>query len=151
MSRLYDQLSNQVPVLRHNAIRQFIKFAIVGVSNTVIDFSLYLMFTRWLGLYFLLANAFSFILAASWSYIINKRWTFRDSSQRTVRQFFTFMIVSVVGLGLNEAAVSLAVYVFHLHDVTAKLIAVVVVVFWNFLANRTWTFTEHYGRVARTG
>ncbi|HEX9664849.1 MAG TPA: GtrA family protein, partial [Patescibacteria group bacterium] len=122
--------------------RQFIKFCLVGVSNTVIDFGVYLGLTRlflfW-RTHFLIANFVAFSLAASWSYFLNKYWTFRDKEKFTQAQYLKFFLVSLVGLGLTQI-VLYSLVVAGLYDLFAKLIAVIVVVFWNFLANKYWTF-----------
>lgn len=148
MRALYDTVSNRIPVLQRTGVKQFIKFSLVGVTNTIIDFSAYFFLTRVLAVHFLVANIISFTIAVSWSYFLNKRWTFRDTDTRTGVQFFKFVLVNIVGLALNEGTLSLVVLVFGAHDLAAKLIAVVIVVIWNFFINRTWTFTQHSGKVA---
>lgn len=139
---LYHRLTQAIPALGHLTVRQFIKFSLVGVSNTLLDFSLYFILTRALLVHFLVANAIAFILAASWSYAANKAWTFRDTSRDMTAQYTKFILISLVGLALNEGILSLFVLLFGVPDLLAKALAVVIVVGWNFSANRAWTFTQ---------
>ena len=82
-------------------------------------------------------------------------WTFPESRKRNARgQLAQFAIVSVIGLGINQIVfltVHHALEAFWIDffgpDVGfvvsynfAKLFAIGVVLFWNFTANRLWTY-----------
>ncbi|MFA6512058.1 MAG: GtrA family protein [Patescibacteria group bacterium] len=127
---------------RRPMVRQFVKFSLVGASNTVVDFAAYLLFTRAFGVHFLAANVIAFLLAATWSYNWNRRWTFRSNDPRVHRQFVKFLIVATVGLGLTTGILYFLVEHSGLTDIPAKIISVAAVLLWNFLANRFWTFKE---------
>ncbi|MCL5795735.1 MAG: GtrA family protein, partial [Patescibacteria group bacterium] len=60
-----------------------------------------LPFTRWLGIFYLVAKVFSFILASINNYILNRVWTFRSREKNIKREFIKFFVVSLVGLGIN--------------------------------------------------
>ena len=124
-------------------ISQLIKFCLVGVFNTFLHFGIYYCLTRYLGLQFLLANALAFMLAASSSYLLNKFWTFEDKSKDHRKQYSKFISVATVGLIINEGLMYLFVSALGLYDLLALIIAALVVVFWNFLMNRYWTFRVH--------
>ena len=121
---------------------QFTKFVIVGFSNLFIDFSIYLLLTRLAHFHYLWANILSFTAATINSFFLNKKWTFRDTSRDYRRQYAKFYLVSAVGLGLNQLILFLLIESWHLYDILAKCVAVVFVTFWNFIANRFWTFRE---------
>lgn len=144
MKNIYDSASKRVPLLAKVTVKQFIKFSLVGVSNTAFDFSIYIILTRAFDFNFLLANAVAFTAVVSWSYMANKWWTFRDTSKHTNQQFTRFIMISIVGLLINEGILLTLVKYFDMWDLMAKLIAVILVVFWNFWANRTWTFTDRH-------
>lgn len=129
-------------VTRRPVVRQFVKFALVGASNTVLDFGTYLVLTRILGVHFLIANVFAFLFAASWSYFWNRRWTFRSNDPRIHRQYVKFLIVATIGLGLTTIILYTLVEHATLPDIPAKVVSVAAVLIWNFLANRFWTFKE---------
>ncbi len=145
MRDVMNQIAN-LPLLNRSATaRQFVKFSVVGVSNTAWDFALYLILTRgWLGfeLHFLVANVVAFLGSVLNSYLLNKRWTFRNRDARHHVQFTKFFLVNCVSLALYEVLL----YVFHqrvgLFDLVAKLLSVAVVMVWNFAANKYWTFRE---------
>jgi dolichyl-phosphate beta-glucosyltransferase len=90
----------------------------------------------------LVAAAMSFVLAVINNFILNKFWTFRNSGRNVKKQFIKFMIVSVVGLVLTEICMAFFVYLLGIWYIASKLATSVIVLTWNFLANKNWTFTE---------
>ncbi|OGY83747.1 MAG: hypothetical protein A3F54_05195 [Candidatus Kerfeldbacteria bacterium RIFCSPHIGHO2_12_FULL_48_17] len=125
---------------RYPNINQFFIFACIGVFNTIIDFSVYFALTRFLALYYILANFFSFATATTFSFFTNKRFTFRDRSLATPGQYMKFFVVTGIGFFLNTTILFLSVDYFKLHDIAAKILAVGIVLFWNFSINKLWTF-----------
>jgi len=88
---------------------EFIRFGIVGFSNTVLDYGVMniLMWTLKInqGIGFVLIKLFSIILAVIISYYLNKWWTFRV--QNTSKQQFTqFLILSIITIGVNVVLAS---------------------------------------------
>jgi putative flippase GtrA len=127
---------------RLTVMRQFVKFCMVGVLNTLISFGLYAMLTRYALLDPLVANAIAFVAAVTVSFILNKMWTFGDLTATNLRQYYRFFAVSGIGLIISEFIILTLHKMFHIFDITAFIISVVVVMFWNFGANKSWTFSE---------
>ena len=123
-------------------VRQFAKFAIVGAIGTVIDVSILAFLHEFIGLNLYVANLFSFSAAVISNYTWNTLWTFGDQEKEHRRQFLQFGLVSIIGLGLSQ------VLLYFFHDVLgqyyliAKCLSILIVLFWNFAANRLWTFKE---------
>jgi len=125
--------------------RRFLRFLVVGAGGTIIDFSL-LSLLKLLGLPTLPANTISYLAGVINNFYWNRRWTFSETrEQRWNKQFVQFLAVSLVGLLLNDALVVLLEPPFtgwfgRWGYLPAKAVATVVVVFWNYLGNRLWTF-----------
>ena len=127
-------------LLHRRGVRQFIKFGIVGASSTVIDWGIYLLLTRLFGVFYLMAKILSFGVAVLNSYIWNRRWTFRSNDPAKLRQFIKFLTISIVGVVLNTLIMFIAVDKFKLHDIYGLVLATAIVMIWNFLANKFYTF-----------
>jgi putative flippase GtrA len=127
-------------ILRRRGVRQFVKFGLVGLSSTVIDWGIYLILTRFLGVFYLMAKILSFSIAVINSYIWNRRWTFRSNDPAKLRQFIKFLTISLVGLVLNSLIMYLAVEHLKLADIYGLVLATAIVTIWNFLANKFYTF-----------
>lgn len=127
-------------------ILQFIRYAIVGVVNTGLDFGIYIGLTRGFEFWkhhYLLANGLSFIIVVTWSFFWNKYWTFRNREARHGRQYITFVFITLGGVGIAESILYAGVELFSAHDVVSKIIAAPLVVAWNFFAYRFWAFRSY--------
>ena len=97
----------------------------------------------------------SFIAAVVQNFTLNRRWTFPESRQRDARrQLGQFATVNTFGLGLNllvfmtinrllvaQWQSTFGVQVGYIVSYNfAKFVAIGVVLFWNFTANRLWTY-----------
>ena len=74
------------------------------------------------------------------SYLLNRAWTFRSRDPDRLRQGLQFLVVASIGAGLNASIMYVLHGRLHIHDLVAFVIATVLVMFWNFLVNRAWTF-----------
>jgi len=133
--------------LRRQGLRQFVKFALVGLFNTGVDWVIFSILRvplsgrgQW-GRQ--LAKAGSFIVAATSSYILNRHWTFRSTDKQIARQAARFMAVSLIGLVANNAIfyVVTSPNLLRFPDIYGLIIATAGVTFWNFFANKRWTFS----------
>jgi len=127
-------------LLEKKIVRQFIKFCLVGAVNTLIDYSVYIGLTRGLGIYFLYANICSILVAMSFSFVFNKYWTFRNYHHDIKGQYLKFFAVNTVYFLLNNAIFYILVTYLLVFDLFAKIIAIIIGLSWNFMANRHWTF-----------
>ncbi len=151
-------------------VRQFLKFATVGAMNTAIDWSLAFILTFYTPIPRLLGTGLVNSLGlplrpevlAVWmtkvissgtatinSFIWNRRWTFRvRDKQARAKQFAKFVTVNVIGMLLNSTITTLLLRPF-LPDpsrttfMVCQATATAIVLFWNFFANKYWTFRTH--------
>jgi putative flippase GtrA len=120
-------------------VTQFVKFGIVGVSNTLISFAAYILLLKAFDLWYLAASAIAFLIGAANGFLWNRRWTFREhvGDALTPVRWFT---VQGCGLGLNLLLVYLFVEHAGLDKLLGQACAVAVVTVLTFFANRAWTF-----------
>ncbi len=130
-------------------MQRFSRFLTVGAVGTVLDFSLLTML-KLAGLPTLFANSFSFTAGLINNFTWNRLWTFNDGIPTDWRkQFAQFTLISLFGLALNNIILlSLEGVLGNILGqpewgyLPAKVIATGVVVFWNYFANRMWTFKK---------
>ncbi len=137
------EIINQNPVIkRFPFLKEMFKFGVVGVSNIVVDTSVYTLLTRVFHLYFMLAAVGAFIIAVTWSFYFNRRWTFRSNGKKVKTQYFKFFLVNGLVVFLNLLFFYLAVEFVHIYDLIAKPGVGVVIGFINFTLNKFWTFSK---------
>lgn len=125
-----------------NQFLVFFRYAVVGTIGTAIDVGSLYLFVDHLHIPILIAAALSFTLAVINNFLLNKFWTFQNKSRNIRKQFIKFSLVSLVGLGLTEVCMAAFVYLLNIWYIPAKLATSCIVLTWNFLANKYWTFSE---------
>ena len=154
MMTLFVGIAGQLGLNEKEAER-FFKFLVVGTIGFIVDFGTLSVLVEVGGLEPVVANTFSFSAAVLSNFIWNRYWTYPDSrSKRRRVQLLQFGIVSVLGLLINSSVLLLLQTPFtRLLDVVqapeaiggyvpAKMVATVVVLFWNFFVNRYWTYND---------
>ena len=85
-------------------------FALVGVANTVLDFSIYNVLTsHWLGWQRIPANVVSTTVAMTFSFVVNLLWVFSPQRSLVPRRAFRFIWVTCCALyGVQNLVIGLA-------------------------------------------
>jgi putative flippase GtrA len=145
-SEIVSKFSKKYP-----GLFQFVKFGIVGVANTGVDWVVfYVLINTFLSDFSSIAKAISFIVAMLNSYIWNTIWTFKKEYQKVKENkstvFGKFFLVSLVGWGLNVlvyaiAAKDLQIEIFN-RDLLPLVLASGAAIVWNFFANKFWTYKK---------
>ncbi len=135
----------------HYSLMQFIRFGIVGVSNTVIGYLLYtfsLLLMRKLGILsgidYIVAQIIGFVLSVLWSFFWNNKVVFalKEGQSRNIWKALlkTYISYSFTGLFLNSILLVLWVQVFHISEFIAPIINLLISVPVNFIINKFWAF-----------
>jgi len=125
-------------------IEQGIKFLIVGVLNTGVDFGLYFLLTR---LLFSATDANVFAKGISYSagvvnsYLWNRSWTFQ-SGDRSWKTFFPFVLVNLIGLGINAGTLWLGLHGIGLSEFLALILATGATLIGNFTISKFVVFRK---------
>jgi putative flippase GtrA len=120
---------------------QFVKFGIVGVSNTLLTFAVYTLLLKVFGVWYLLASAIGFVVGATNGFLLNRRWTFAGHEGDSLTPL-RWAIVQGCGLGVNEGLLFVFVHDASVDKLVAQALATVVVTVTTFFANRAWTFRQ---------
>ena len=118
---------------------QFVKFGLVGVSNTVLTFVVYTLLLKVFGVWYLAASAIGFAIGATNGFLLNRRWTFSEHVGDTLTPV-RWAIVQGCGLAVNEGLLYIFVHDARVDELLAQAFATVVVTVSTFFVNRAWTF-----------
>jgi putative flippase GtrA len=121
---------------------QFVKFGIVGISNTLLTFVVYTFLLKVLGVWYLAASAIGFTAGAVNGFMWNRRWTFSGHVGDALTPL-RWAIVQTCGLALNVGLLYLWVAVVGLDKLLGQALSIAVVTTTTFLVNRAWTFRMH--------
>jgi len=138
---------------------QIVKFAIVGVLNTLVDFAVFQTLNLTLGWVYA-AQVLGYTFGVINSYLWNSNWTFREQRTRSLKEILLFLLVNVASLGVSLGMIWLCREVFGVTnewvagwmphflagfikgDTVSKLIATVVAIVVNYFGNRLFVFRK---------
>jgi putative flippase GtrA len=121
---------------------QFARYVIVGGLAFLVDYGCTALFLTWLPL--LIANTLGFLIANIFNFLAAHRWVFGRSfaEAKIATTYAGVVVVSIVGLAINDAVVWIAIEIAHSSLLVAKIIATAMGLVWNFGARRTWIYRE---------
>lgn len=121
-------------------ILKFMKFCLVGFSGMLVDFGATWLCKEKFKWNKYVSNSIGFVLAATNNYIWNRWWTFQSDNANIPIEYGKFLVISIIGLGLNNLVIYLLHEKLKWNFYLAKLVAVGVVTVWNFTMNYRFTF-----------
>ncbi len=123
-----------------NLIGKVLRFSVTGLLGAVVDFGVTYLFKEVLKVNKFVSNAIGFTLAATLCFFLNKYWTYESQNPLAWAEYFTFIAVSLVGLGINSLVLFLLNEKLKWNFYLSKCFAIGVAAVWNFLANLLITF-----------
>lgn len=127
-----------------NLIEQILKFGVVGVIATVIDFGVMIFLTEVFGVNPVASATASFIVSLIFNYVASMRYVFRHrEGMSRQREFAIFVVLSVIGLGINDLLMWLGTSHAALDYRLVKVFATAIVMIWNFVTRKI--FLEEKG------
>ena len=139
--------------MHSDTLIQFIKFGIVGLSNTLLGYVIYVVTLRILRAAqvfpeadIFLAQLVMFLLSVLWAFYWNNRMVFR-AKEGEKRDWLpallkTYVSYAFTSLFLSEALLALWVKVLGISAYIAPLINLLITVPLNFVLQKYWAFRE---------
>lgn len=125
---------------------QFVKFGLVGVSNTLISLGVYQLCLHILHMHYQLANLLSFLVSVTNAYYWNSRYVFTRGASPTPAQHLRAYGKAFVSYGstflLSTVLLTLWVEVFGISQGLAPVINLLITIPLNFLLNKHWAFRQ---------
>jgi len=138
------QLPHAVHRFDAPVVRQFVKYGIVGASNTVLTFVIYSALVL-AHVDYLAALLIGYLVGSLNSYILNRRWTFRAGHLAHSTAGTRFAVVQVCAILANLGLLYVFVHDLHVPRIAAQAILTVPVLAVTFFVNRAWSFAHPAG------
>lgn len=120
---------------------QFASFASAGALGTGVHYLVLLGLVSIFLAHPVTASILGSLAGAIVNYLLSHHWVFR-SNRRHSETLFKFFTIAGLGLALNAAIMYVLVMIAAMHYLLAQVAATGIVLFWNFLGNRFWTFAD---------
>jgi putative flippase GtrA len=140
--------------------KRFLKFAIVGLGGTIVDFSFFNIFSSLFGFSIIPSSIISFLIAVINNFYWNRNWTYPESKEfKFSGQLLKFSAVSTIGLlirtpllvWIEKPAITfvsefIPYKIFLTPEAISRNLALAfvigVVLLWNYFINQKWTFKD---------
>lgn len=130
--------------IKKQSIIQFIKFGVVGCSNTVLFILIYWLLV-YLSINYLIANIISYVLSSIWGYVLNKIWVFKVKNGKIVSSILKYYIVYGTSFIINLIGMYLMVDILKVNKFIAPILIMCITIPYNFIFNKLWAFRNKLG------
>ena len=124
---LFRLVKKELTDKTRQTFKEFLQFGLVGVSNTIVSYLLYVVSLRVL-----------------WSFYWNNKFVFKkeDGEKRNIwaALFKTYVSYGFTGLILNNILLVLWISVLHMNKMIAPIINLIINIPINFFLNKIWAF-----------
>lgn len=131
----------------------------MGITGTIVDFGLMNTLVLFLDMPLVWAQGISFTTAVFNNFLWNRLWTYPESRNRGApKQLLQFGLINVIGILIrtplitwvnnfllrifDNSSLTLPISNYIISQNLALATSIVIVLFWNFFANRYWTFRD---------
>lgn len=123
-------------IFKNKLLNQILKFGLVGGTAFVIDYVLLYLCTEFLHIHYLISSIISFTVSVIFNYILSIKWVFDVKKKQDVKDFVIFIILSVIGLGINSLIMYVMVEKFGVYYMFSKIVSTAVVMVYNFITRK---------------
>lgn len=129
LSRLYQRFRN------------LILYGIIGSFTSALDFAVFTMLSKYIGIHYIVANCISVLVGISTSFALNRSINFKVKD-KTGKRFLIFLTVGLCGLLLSNVILYVGIDMLSGDELIVKLASIVLVVGFQFILNKFITFKE---------
>jgi putative flippase GtrA len=126
-----------------STIIQFIKFGIVGFSNTAIAYIIYASLV-YFNFHYLFANITAFFISVLNSFFWNNKYVFKNEASGKRVIFYalvkTYISYAFSGIIIGNILLFVLIDVLHISKYLAPFFGLVITVPLNFVLNKKWAF-----------
>ena len=124
---------------------ELVAYLFAGVATTVVNYVVYFIATRMLGLGVMAGTWTAWVVAVAFGYVANKAFVFHthcDNVLSLLREAGSFFAMRLVSLGMETVLMYLTVTVLGLNDLVMKLIVNIVVIILNYVFSKLVIFRK---------
>ena len=115
---------------------QLFKFGIVGFIAFFIDYGILYFLTDIVGIHYLISSTISFSVSVIFNYVASTKFVFDVGHKQTYKDVILFIVLSVIGLGINALLMYVGVDILHISYLIVKIGATAVVMVFNFITRK---------------
>lgn len=115
---------------------QIIKFGMVGFLCFFIDYGIMVFLTEVFNVNYLISSGISFTISVIVNYVLSLTFVFDTKKGNKIKEFMIFIVLSVVGLGINQVLMWFCVDALGIFYMISKIGATAIVMVYNFITRK---------------
>ncbi len=123
-------------------VTQLARFGVVGACTVAFDFGFFWALVNVAHLNYFLSALVAFTMASSLNYVLSVQYVFLAGRFGRAPEFSIFMVITGVGLGLNQLTMWAFVGIAGANYLLAKCASLTIVTCWNFLSKKKIVFLD---------
>lgn len=126
-----------------NTFIQLFRYCFVGGLAFLADWLSMILFKE-IGLHYLIAAVIGFFVGLAVNFLLSKLFIFQKDNATIGKkgEFIAYAVIGVIGLGITELLMYFFTDIIQLHYAISKIIAAVIVLFWNFIARKKILYSK---------
>lgn len=121
--------------------KQFVKFGLVGLSNTLIALGIYSLLV-YLGFHYQIGNIASFLLSSFTGFILNKFWVFKSHEKKALAQIIKYYTVYCSSLLISMLLSYVWIDFCKIDVYITPLLNLTFTVPYNFILSKKWVYVR---------
>ena len=124
---------------------ELVAYLFAGVATTIVNYVVYFMATRWMGLGVMAGTWVAWIIAVAFGYVVNKAFVFHthcESMAALAKEAASFFAMRLVSLGMETVLMFVTVELMGLNDLVMKLLVNIVVIIANYVFSKLFIFKK---------
>jgi len=140
----HKDILESIKDLINNKYKRPVRFVVVGVANTLVDFMVFFFCHNILGIYYTLSQGIGYSFGVLNSFIFNKIWTFESkvNKKKTAMEFVRFIMINGISLLVSIYGISYLVSSMEINVYIAKIIVTLLAQIINYLGYKIWVFKK---------
>ena len=124
---------------------ELVAYLFAGVATTVVNYVVYFIVTRWMGLSVMPGTWVAWVLAVAFGYVVNKAFVFKthcENMTALMKEAVSFFTMRLVSLGAETVIMFVTVEMIGLNDLVMKLLTNFIVIVLNYVFSKLFIFKK---------
>ena len=134
-----SKLKKRIPG-KQGIVGQFLRYFVTGGLAFIVDFGAFALALYYFEIHYLIANLIGLMAGNVVNYLLTVGWVFSTEKRKMEKHVFLevviFVLISLVGMGLNELLMYVFVDMLTIQEMVSKVLAAIIVLLYNFLARK---------------
>lgn len=123
-----------------NLGKELVLYVVFGALTTLVNFVVYFLFARLLGVHYLISNIFAWFFAVLFAYVTNRIWVFESKNENILKEISLFFSGRLFSGVIDTGLMYLFIDILTIGDFISKIIIQVIVVVLNYVISKLVVF-----------